>query len=66
MISTITHILVLIIGALLGSFIVYKFNVPDTQINGKIKAKKGGRVDYKLINAPIKEKVRKLFTRKNK
>lgn len=53
--TTITHILVLIIGCLLGGFIVFRFNVPDTQIKGKYKAKKGGIIDLNNI-----------FKRKNK
>ena len=38
-----------ILGVLLGAFVVQQFNVPDTAINGKYKAKKGGRIDFKNI-----------------
>jgi uncharacterized protein YneF (UPF0154 family) len=42
-------ILGFIIGVFLGAFVVYQFNPKDTVINGKIKAKKGGKIDLKNI-----------------
>lgn len=39
----------LILGVLMGGFVVKYFNVTDTQIKGKIKAKKHGRIDLKNI-----------------
>jgi len=52
----------LIIGAFIGGLIVKLFNVTDYQINGKNKAKKGGKIDLTNTLTPG----RRLFKRKNK
>jgi hypothetical protein len=60
--ATITHILALILGCFIGGLIVWLFNVPDTVINGRNKARKGG-----IINFTASQKDRKrFFKRKNK
>ena len=38
-----------ILGVLIGAFVVKQFNVPDTVINGKIKAKRGSNIIYSLF-----------------
>jgi hypothetical protein len=64
MISTITHIAVLIIGAILGAFIVKRFNVTDYSISGRNRAKKGGVINFKADIKPKDKQQRKIFKRK--
>jgi len=52
-------------GAFLGGGLVKMFNVTDTEINGKYKAKKDGKIDLTNILKPEKERKR-IFNRKNK
>ena len=55
----------IIIGAFLGGYLVYRFNVPDTVINGKNRAKKGGVINFKAIAQPKQKLFKRIFT-KNK
>ena len=64
--TTITHIFALIVGVVLGGFIVYKFNPTDYVISGKNKVKKGGMIDFKAEVKPKEKRKFKLFKRKNK
>lgn len=61
MISTITHILALIIGVILGGFILKRFNVTDYSISGRNRAKKNGIINFKADIKPEEKKKRRFF-----
>lgn len=54
-------ILGLIVGAFLGGFIVFQFNVPDYTIGGKYKAKKGSEINLENLIKGEKKRKFKLF-----
>jgi hypothetical protein len=58
-------ILGLIIGFILGAFVIKTFNVTDYAIDGKYKTKKGGKIDLKnILESQEKKKRFRLFKRK--
>ena len=58
----------LIIGAFLGAYLVNLFDVPNAEINGKFKPKKGAKIDInnQQLNDKQNGKLRNLFRRGNR